>query len=186
MDLTRRQLLRRGLAGGVLLAFGGMGFLATRRGRELALPPEGLKTFTLSEYSVLAAVAGRMVPPISGAPTPEEIRVAFIADRLVAHADPSAQQELKQLLGLLESPALGFVFDGRTEPFTQLSAEAQDATLRAWETSKVTVRRTGFQALRSLVLSCYYGSPRVWPALGYPGPSKAIRWAPSVPVELEP
>jgi Gluconate 2-dehydrogenase subunit 3 len=167
--LSRRSLLKRGLLGGSLLAVGGLGFLALRGGRAVALPPEGLRVFSPREYAVLDAVAHRLVRPRAGWPTVEEVGVALAADRIAERTEPSARKELKQLLGLFENGLAGFLFGARTRPFTALDGEEQDRVLGEWRDSALAIRRTGFTALRTLVLAGYYRSPRVWPPMGYPG-----------------
>ena len=172
--LSRRSLLKRGLLGGSLLALGGVGFLALRGGRMLPLPPEGLRVFSPREYAVLDAVARRLVRPRAGWPTVEEIGVALAADRIAERTEGSAQKELKQLLGLFENGLAGFVFGGWTRPFTALNGDEQDRVLAEWRDSSLAIRRTGFSALRTLVLAGYYKSPRIWPAVGYPGLARGI------------
>ena len=168
-ELSRRSLLKRGLLGGSLLALGGMGFLALRGGRMVPLPPEGLRVFSPREYAVLGAVARRLIRPRQGWPTVDEMGVALAADRIAERTEGSAQRELKQLLGLFENALAGFLFGGWTRPFTALEGDLQDRVLGEWRDSALAIRRTGFSALRTLVLAGYYKSPRVWPALGYPG-----------------
>jgi hypothetical protein len=113
-----------------------------------------------------------MIPPLPGAPTAEVAGVAVAADQVLALADPSARKEMKQLLGLLQSALWGFVFHGVSRPFTELSAPEQDRVLERWEHSALAVKRTGFQALHTWLLSCYYAQPATWAALGYPGPPR--------------
>ena len=64
----------------------------------------------------------------------------------------------------------GSLLDGRTRPFTQLDAAGQDATLDGWRRSRISVRRTAFQALHGLCMGSYYASPETYAAVGYPGP----------------
>ncbi|HEX4803047.1 MAG TPA: hypothetical protein VFV14_06030, partial [Myxococcaceae bacterium] len=90
--------------------------------------------------------------------------------RILSRADPSAAKEVKQLLILFENALAGFIFGGRVEPFTRLSAGEQDEVLREWQSSRLRLRRTGFQALRTLAIAGYFGSSRSWPAVQYPGP----------------
>jgi hypothetical protein len=167
---SRRSLLRRGLLGGALLATGGAGFLALRAGRRVASPGDGLRVFSEQEFAVLDALAHRLVAPLPGWPTVEEVGVARAVDRIVERVEPSAQAELKQLLALFDNALAGFVFGGRTQPFTALDGAAQDKVLEEWRDSRVSLRRTGYSALRTLVLAGYYQSPLTWKPIGYPGP----------------
>jgi Gluconate 2-dehydrogenase subunit 3 len=168
--LSRRSLIKRGLLGGALLAAGGAGFLALRGGGSVPLPADGLRVFTRRQFAVLDAVARRMIRPRTGWPTVDQIGVALAADRIAAMVEPSAQRELQQLLGLFENALAGFAFGGWTRPFTRLDGPEQDRVLAEWRDSRLAVRRTGYAALRTLVLAGYYQSPSVWPAMGYSGP----------------
>jgi hypothetical protein len=168
--LSRRSLVKRGLLGGALLAAGGAGFLALRGGAVVAPPADGLLVFTPAQFAVLDAVARRMVRPRKGWPTVDQVGVARAADRIAARVEASAQKELQQLLGLFENGLAGFLFGGRTRPFTRLDGADQDAVLAEWRDSGIALRRTGYAALRTLVIAAYYQSPTVWPSLGYDGP----------------
>ncbi|HUM10077.1 MAG TPA: gluconate 2-dehydrogenase subunit 3 family protein [Myxococcaceae bacterium] len=181
VSLSRRSLIKRGLVGGALLAAGGAGFLALRGGLPVTLPPDGLLVFSPAQFAVLDAVARRMVRPRPGWPTVDEVGVARAADRIAARVEPSAQKELKQLLGLFENGLAGFLFGGRTRPFTRLEGAEQDAVLAEWRDSRLAVRRTGHAALRTLVLAGYYQTPSIWPAVGYSGPPGIFQDGPSQP-----
>jgi hypothetical protein len=168
---SRRGFVKKGLFGGALLAIGGgLGFLGARNPVLVPLPREGLMTFDHLEYSVIHAIALRMIPYRTGFPAVEEVRVAFNADRVLQRADEGSRTELKRLIHLLENGVTNLLFGGRPEAFTRLSPEAQDQVLRDWQNSRLEVRRTGFQALRTLVLAAYYASPLSWKAVGYGGP----------------
>ena len=74
-----------------------------------------------------------------------------------------------------------FLFGGRTTPFTQLDPNEQDEVLAEWRDSRLTLRRTGYRALRGLAMAAYYGNKATWPAVHYPGPLPGIH-DPSAPV----
>lgn len=178
---SRRTVLKTGLLGGAALALGGGTFLELRSTRRVSPPPEGLLVFDGVEYSILDAVSRRIVAPLPGAPTVDDVRVAFNADRVMARADPGTQRDMKRLLRLLENALVGFLFSGRTLPFTRLSPGQQDVVLRSWRDSSLALRRTAFQAIRSLSIAGYFGSPKSWPAASYPGPPKDA-YDPDAPV----
>jgi hypothetical protein len=181
VGLSRRALVKRGLLGGALLAAGGAGFLASRSGATVALPPDGLLSFTPAQFAVVDAVARRMVRPRAGWPTVDQVGVARAVDRIAARVEPSARKELQQLLGLFDNGLAGFLFGGRIRPFTRLDGPEQDAVLAEWRDSRIAVRRTGFAALRTLVLAGYYQSPSIWSAVGYGGPPRIFEDGPSLP-----
>lgn len=178
---SRRTLLVRGVFGGALLLMGGAGFLLSRGTRRVKLPAEPLSVLDQDEYAVVHAIAGRVIAPAPDAPTLDELNVAWQVDQLLTRVDPAAQKEVKQLLGLFESALGGFVFGLRRRPFTQLDPADQDQVLHEWQHSRLTLRRTGFQALRTLVLAAYYASPKTWASVGYPGPPMAFH-DPNAPV----
>lgn len=156
--------------GGALLALGGLGALSLRKGPPRDLPREGLGVLDAREYAVMAALAARIVPDRPGFPTVEELSTAVAADALLQKMDASVRAEMKQLLRLFENALTNALFGGRPRPFTSLSPPTQDEVLREWRDSRLEVRRTGYQALRGLVLAAYYGDARTWAAVGYPGP----------------
>ena len=53
--------------------------------------------------------------------------------------------------------------------------------LNEWRDSRLTLRRTGYRALRGLALAAYYGNPATWIAVGYGGPPPGIH-DPNAPV----
>ncbi len=178
---SRRGFLQKGLFGGALLALGGGGFLASRSSLEVPLPPEGLLAFSPREFAVVFALANRFIPVRTGFVPADDLRVAYNCDRIMAQVDESALRELKQLLMLFENALPNFLFGRRTKPFTTLPTTEQEVVLSEWMNSSVTLRRTGFLALRSLVVAAYYGSSKTWESVGYPGPPAGIH-DPAAPV----
>lgn len=153
-----------------MLAIGGAGLLASRRTRPAPLPAEGLRVLDWREYAVLMSVAARLVPAGEDFPSLEQVGLGLKADRILSLVDPAAAKELKQLLRLFDNALAGFLFGGRIHPFTALPSEQQDQVLAQWQSSRLQIRRTGFQALRTLAVASYFGSPLSWPAVHYPGP----------------
>jgi len=168
MPISRRNVLRYGLGGALILAAGGTGLaLQATAPREARGPLQVLDART---YAILAAVADRIAPARDGFPPASELQVAEKIDALLASSDPALGAEMKQVLHLLENALAGFVFDGRVRPFTQLPASEQDEVLRAWQHSRLHVRRTAYAALHGLCAAAYYASPAIYARVGYPGP----------------
>jgi hypothetical protein len=167
---SRRALLKGSLGGAALLGLGGVG-LSLQGSRLAPAPSEALRVLTLAEYSVVAAVAARVCPaPRPDVPGADAIGVALLTDRLLERAGPEATADVKTVLALFENGLTGAMFFERVRPFTALDAEDQDRVLLAWRSSSVLLRRTVYRALSALTSSLYFGDPRVWPGLGYPGP----------------
>jgi len=179
-DPSRRSFLKKGLLGGALLALGGGGFLLTRKGAQVNMP-SGLKVLNAAEYAVMWAIVQRFHPAHEGFPSADSINTTVAADGVMAQLEPVTQDELKQLLMLFENALPNFLFGGRTTPFTQLGPKEQDEVLDEWRDSRLTLRRTGYRALRGIALAAYYGNPATWSAVGYPGPLQGIH-DPTAPV----
>jgi choline dehydrogenase-like flavoprotein len=122
-----------------------------------------------SHRAVLEAVARRVVPhAYDGTSTGVDV-VARIEARL-ATAPAQRVLDLELALTILGSRAAGLLLSGMTAPFPRLSAERQDALLRRWSTSPLTVARTVYQGVRRLVLAVYYTTPESFDETGYLGP----------------
>lgn len=178
---SRRGVLQKGLFGGALLALGGAGALFFRKSVDVPAPEGGLQVLTLREYAVLVVLAQRFLPKRAGSPTVDELGLAATCDGVLAQVDPSSQKEFKQLLGLFENALGNLLLGGRTQPFTRMAEDAQEAVLDEWRLSRLSVRRTGWLALRTLILGSYFGDPRTWAAANYPGPPAGLH-QPDAPV----
>jgi hypothetical protein len=183
MVSTRRGLFKKTLGGALLLAAAGAVPVALQKTRERA-PRKPLRFFTPAEYSVFAAATDRILatsplepstelgPPPSrpAGPFPAEVNVAEKADAFLAPLDAASAKDLKQLLMLFDNALFSVVMGGPPRPFTQMSPAEQDRHLRSWATSRLAIRRTGFQALKRLAAAIYFGSPETYASVGYPGP----------------
>lgn len=87
----------------------------------------------------------------------------------IAGLPPAVQGELSQLFGLLEFPVTRRVVGG-IGPWDRASRADVAAFLQRWRTSNAALLRSGYQALHQLVMAGWYGQPRSWPRIGYPGP----------------
>jgi len=183
---TRRGLLKKTIGGAALLAVAGSVPLALRK-TKLREAPRSLKFFSAAEYSIWAAMAERVVAhdptPATqddvnrtgfvtrpAAPTAANVDVAGKADAFLAPLPESDRKDLKQLLALFDNALFSVLGGGPAKPFTQMDAAQQDAHLRSWQTSRLAIKRTGFQAMKRLSCAIYYGSPETFASVGYPGP----------------
>ena len=51
-----------------------------------------------------------------------------------------------------------------------MTAGEQDRHLRSWQSSRLAIRRTGFQAMKRLTCAIYFASPETYASVGYGGP----------------
>lgn len=194
---TRRGLFKKTLGGAALLAAAGAVPVALRKTRLRAAPPgRKLQFFTEAEYSIWAAVADRILArettaatadPADAAtasalqqqrreepPAPAQLDVAGKADAFLAPLPASDRKDLKQLLALFDNALFSLLTLGPPRPFTRMGPEEQDAHLRAWQTSRLSIRRTGFQAMKRLCCALYFSSPQTYASVGYPGPPEEL------------
>jgi hypothetical protein len=173
MTVPRRGFLKKGILGGALLLIGGGAGLALR-GTRLGKPArQPLRLLSPGEHAVLAAVAARVVPGEAAPttwPSSQAVDCAGKIDALLALAHPAVGEDFRRLLGLFENGLAGLFIHHSPTPFTQLGAADQDARLEAWRRSRLTLLRSGYQALVRLVHAAYFSSPEVYPLMGYPGP----------------
>jgi hypothetical protein len=161
---TRRGFLR---LAGATAALGALGQL-----RELPLraaPPGADPFFDAGETEILTQLAERILD--TGEPAAPRVRdTATVAaiDALCAQLDPELAGQLPLALRLFEWGP--WIFDWTPARFTRMDPAQQDASLQAWATSRLALRRQAFQGVRNLCLFGYYSQPEVWPAIGYQGP----------------
>jgi hypothetical protein len=119
-------------------------------------------------------MARRILLVGAGAPSVDEIDVVARCEAALKLLDPTSQEELRQVMGLFESAWVNLVLGGRFQSFTSMSEPQQSWVLKEWSESRLKLRRSGFQALRSLITTAYYGDERTWASVGYPGPPVAF------------
>jgi len=173
VSTSRRKFIKRGLVGGDLLALAGSLPFALRTTLLGRAPRRPLRLLTLEEHAVLAAAAARLVPGDGAGPSwpsAEALDCAGKVDALLATVHPDAGRDFRRLLRLFESGLLGTFMAASPRPFTRATPAEQDARLEAWRRSRLTVMRSGYQALKRLTHAAYYSSPEVYPRVGYPGP----------------
>ncbi len=166
--LTRRDIARYGLAGALLVGFGGVGLAL--RGTVPREPRRALQVLTLREYAILAAIADRVAPANGLFPAASAIEVPERIDDLLASSDPALAVDFGRVLALVENALPGLIFDGRTSTFSACDPEAQDRILAGWRESRLPARRMLYKGLVGLISGTYYSSPETWAAVGYPGP----------------
>ncbi len=98
------------------------------------------------------------------------------AETIESELEPGAAAEFTRLLRILESRAYGLVLNGSAATFSSLSEVERTEFLQSWRDSRISAKRTGFQALKRLACFLFYslepgGGPNPnWSAIGYPGP----------------
>jgi len=164
---TRRQLLKVGIAGGLVLA--GVRWLD----RPQAVAASNYRF--LDERSASAAAA--LVPVVLEGTLPgeavarkraiDETVEAF--DRAVAGLSPAVQKEVEELFSILRFPPMRLMFTGLWSPLEESSAKEIGDFLARWRHSRFEIQRAGYQAITQLIQAAWYGNAASWTAIGYPG-----------------
>jgi hypothetical protein len=155
--LTRRQWIGSGVVAAAALGVAGLAVDSAESDRD-----------------ILAAIVPVM---LAGAiPSDGAQRLAAIASTLdgfdvaVAGLTPSVQGEVSQLLSLLRIAPLRIVATGIVGPWGRTPPGRIAQFLHDWRYSPVAKLRSAYDALHQLVFAAYYGNPKSWPGIGYPGP----------------
>jgi hypothetical protein len=165
---TRRQFLKFGVAGGLLLAAAGVA-RAQRKSFRAATGTEPLTVLTEGDGEVLAAIAPAILAGTGAAGASLHAIVGSI-DRAVAGLAPHLQAEVKQLLALLACWPGRRILAGVSTPWPDATREEVSAFLERWRFSRWLLLQQAYHALHELVLAAWYARPDSWPAIGYPGP----------------
>ena len=167
---TRRTFLVVGLAGGATLA--AACWLRRRGGPDSA---SGADASLAALDPAAPAIVAAIVPAMLDGALPADRHAAVtetVANvaRAVSGLAPNAQKELGELFSLLGLPPTRIALAGVVTPWADASPEAVAAFLERWRTSRWMLLRSAYDALHQLVLAAWYGNPRAWSAIGYPGP----------------
>lgn len=167
-QLSRRAFLQR------TTWFVGMAALVRLRApvAYAATAPASLQYLDHDQADLLGAIVERMVFTGDPAmPLARDTDAVFVIDQALLQADGDVREQLGWLLRLFDwGPIL---FQGRFARFRSLTDEERDDYIRGWATSRFTLRRIGFQALKNLSMLGYYAHESTWRGIGYHGP-----WAP--------
>ncbi len=168
--MTRRTLLKAGIAGGAAL------FLARWLYTQSSAPalPDA-RSFALDARA--RAIVSAIVPvlldgTLPAAPEAGAVRAGVVAnvDLAIAGLLPEARKQIDQLFALLAFAPSRCLIAGVWSPWPEASAASIAVFLARWRDSRFALLQSAYGALHQLVLAAWYGSPSAWPAIGYPGP----------------
>lgn len=164
MAFSRRRFL-------ALSAQGGLGLLALSVPlagcRGPVYPPEGVGIFSAKEATVLGAAVEALLPDRPGMARVRDVGIVGAIAGLLGPINPAIAQDFRQLLDTLDDvPLLSFSLT----PFSALGEGDRLKTLEGWGHSWLALKRRGFQGLKKIAASAFYGKSETWHEIGYEGP----------------
>lgn len=170
--LTRRQLIKTGMAGSVVLLAAGL--LATPQADWPAHAEPALHFLLPVDAQIIRSIAPVMLG-MSGLPVNDIVRGVDVA---ISNLLPAIQQELRQLFDLLANRWARRWLAGVRKPWAQATDSELTAFLRSWQHSPLLLLRSAYQALHALINAAWFGNPASWSAMGYQQPPQIMSLLP--------
>ncbi|MFP4597050.1 MAG: gluconate 2-dehydrogenase subunit 3 family protein [Persicimonas sp.] len=131
------------------------------------MPAAEFEVLSDEEAAIVAAISDALFPGDVGTPPmPNGLEVGMVAkfDAYLAGSEPMAADALRLILHAIDDMAV-FADFGLTR-FHKRSRADRIQVLRAWDTSSMMVRRSGFRALKYVLSNQYCNDPKVLGAAG--------------------
>ena len=154
---SRREFLKAGLAGGILLNVAGCTRPSADGGRRRVL------------QGVVPVFLAGALPEGDTRPAALAQTIAGV-EAAIAGLSLAAQKEIGELFDLLAFAPTRMLLAGVWSPWPEASAEAVGSFLERWRFSRFGLLNSGYAALHDLVFGAWYGHPDSWAAIRYPGP----------------
>lgn len=171
--INRRQLLKFGLLGSLVLATTG-GVAGLYHGFTRITPASGFIHLRDSDLPMLR----RLVPVLLEGALPADNPTAAVEatlrglDNSLHHLSPSMRKQSLQLFDLLSLHATRGPTTGIWGSWEEASTTDIQHFLQRWENSRLALLRQGHGALSKAVLLVWYSLPESWAQCGYPGPPR--------------
>ena len=155
---TRREFLKTGLAGGLLLNIAACARAGENDGRSRVL-----------SALIPVMLAGAL------SPRPEDAerqinRTLSGVETAIKGLSLATQKEIGELFDLLTFPLTRMLAAGLWSPWEEATPSSLNAFLDSWRHSRFDLLKSGYAALHDLILGTWYAQPESWAAIGYPGP----------------
>jgi hypothetical protein len=174
--LDRRQFLKTGLLGGVLLSTAHLSACSSQALKSpLNQNPQSPYVFLTRDDAVMLSA---MLPAMIAGNWPEtdnqqrqaEARTLTRIDQFLSRMGAFNQHEIRKLFDLLQlRPARGLT-TGIWRDWQNTDAEQVDAFLQRWKHSSINLFNSGYNALSDILCFAWYTDPLNTQAFGYSGP----------------
>jgi hypothetical protein len=155
--LTRRQWIGSGIVAVAALGVAGLAVDSIENDRDILA-------------AIVPVFLAGTLPVDAAARQAEIARTLDGFDIAVSGLTPSVQGEVAQLLALLRVAPLRIVATGIVGPWGRTSPERIAQFLNDWRFNAIPKLRSAYQALHQLIFAAYYGDPKAWGRIHYPGP----------------
>lgn len=171
--LSRRSLLKLGLAAGTVLTVSSLGAGLAGCSRREHAAAAGLRRLRDADVELFRALLPVMLAGSLPAAAPLDGHLARIDDAVLRLGAP-AQREVFKLFDLLHLRPARWLATGIAEPWREATPQQVAAFLERWRDSRVGLFNAGYLAFNKLCCTAHYTQPEGWAQMGYPGP---LAWA---------
>ena len=168
--LSRRTLLKAGLAGGAALLLARWLYTTTSTPSPAVESQPALEPDARTIIAAIIPVLLDGALPSGADEKPARAQALAAAELAIAGLPPATRKELDQLFSLLAFAPTRCLVAGIWSPWPQATPESISRFLSRWRDSRFVLLRSAYDALHQIVLAAWYGNPRAWPAIGYAGP----------------
>lgn len=178
--LSRRGLLKLGVAGSLLLAGGSLvqGCSSAPEREPVTLyrnqSPITLKFLRHNDVALLSAVIPAVLAGNIAAAPAEQQRVTTDVliglDDFLSATSEFTHQQVHQLFDLLSMKVSRGLLTGIWADWATVDVESVAGFLKRWQHSRFNTFRQGYQLLTQLPTLVYYAQPPHWTPAIYPGP----------------
>ena len=171
MGTSRRTFLKAGGLAALALAAGGALYRATHAGASHRFVLDGEARAAL--HAIAPAILAGALPQGAGHDAALGGAIEGIHQAILG-LPPATQKEVQDLFGLLALAPARRLLTGVSGGWEGACVEEVEGFLQDWRLHRLGLLRSAYQALHDLVLGVWYAQPASWPAIGYPGPMKAL------------
>lgn len=157
---SRREFLKTGLAGGLLLNVAACTRPMVDGGRE-----------TVLKALIPVVLAGALAAEDEARQAQINLTVSGVG-KAIDGLSLATQKEVGELFDLLAFPLTRMLVAGIRPAWPEASPEAIGEFLEKWRHSRFELLQSGYAALHNLIFGAWYARPDTWQAIGYPGPPK--------------
>jgi hypothetical protein len=180
MQLTRRQLIQTGIAGGLVLGFGRLAWGPVGAEPVYTVPDvKAFKVLDAKSRTAFAAIASVMLegalPREAASREAALLSVVQGCDTVIAALPGMVQDEIQELLQILNNPFSRRWVAGVMSPWAQATPTEVTNFLNRWRYASLILLRSGYQALHQIVFAAWYGNPAAWVGIGYEGPPEFMK-----------